>query len=55
MATSYLDKTGLSYFWGKIKNYVNNAIKITGIKGDAEESYRTGNVNITASDIGALP
>lgn len=27
---------------------------ITGIKGDAESSYRTGQVNLTASNIGAL-
>ena len=24
MATKYLDHTGLSYFWGKIKAYVHN-------------------------------
>ena len=28
---------------------------ITGIKGDAETTYRTGNVNITPANIGALP
>lgn len=27
---------------------------ITGVKGNAENSYRTGNVNLTASNIGAL-
>lgn len=26
---------------------------VTGVKGDAESSYRTGNVNLTPSDIGA--
>ena len=28
--------------------------KITGVKGNAESSYRTGNVNITAANIGAV-
>lgn len=28
---------------------------ITGVKGDSESSYRKGNVNITASNIGAAP
>ena len=28
---------------------------VTGVKGAAETSYRTGNVNITAENIGALP
>lgn len=28
---------------------------VTGVKGASESSYRTGNVNITASDVGALP
>lgn len=28
---------------------------VTGVKGNAESSYRTGNVNITAGNIGALP
>lgn len=28
---------------------------VTGIKGNAESSYRRGNVNITAGNIGALP
>lgn len=49
----YLDNTGLSYFWQKIKAYVANAVKVTGVKGEKEVSYRTGNVNITASNIGA--
>jgi hypothetical protein len=54
---SYLDETGLAYFWGKIKTYVNNAIQsigaLTGVKGDAESTYRTGNVNLTPADIGS--
>ena len=28
---------------------------ITGIKGDSESTYRTGNVNITPANIGAIP
>lgn len=28
---------------------------VTGVKGDAELTYRTGNVNLTAANIGALP
>ena len=28
---------------------------VTGVKGDAEATYRTGNVNLTAANIGALP
>ena len=28
---------------------------VTGVKGSAETEYRTGNVNITAEDVGAVP
>ena len=28
---------------------------VTGVKGDAESTYRTGQVNLTAANIGALP
>lgn len=28
---------------------------VTGVKGNAETNYRKGNVNITASDVGAIP
>lgn len=28
MANSYLDKTGLSYFWNKIKTYMNDAFPL---------------------------
>lgn len=34
-------------------NIVNSGV--TGVKGDAEDDYRTGQVNITAENIGALP
>jgi len=26
---------------------------VTGVKGDAESTYRTGNVNLTAANVGA--
>lgn len=32
--------------------FVTNAVKVTGVKGNSESSYRTGNVNITAANIG---
>jgi len=54
MAKTYLDETGLATLWGKIKTYVTNAVKVTGVKGDAETSYRTGNVNLTAANVGAV-
>lgn len=50
----YLDNTGLQYFWGKIKEYVASAVKVTGVKGNSESSYRTGNVNITPANVGAV-
>ena len=52
----YLDNDGLGYFWGKVKAYVQQQIQaigaITGVKGDAESAYRTGNVNLTPANIG---
>lgn len=53
MAKKYLDDTGLGVLWDKIKSYVTNSIKVTGVKGDKEGSYRTGNVNLTPTNIGA--
>lgn len=32
-----------------------NTQTVTGVKGNAESSYRTGNVNLTPANIGALP
>ncbi|MCI8527740.1 MAG: BppU family phage baseplate upper protein [Lachnospiraceae bacterium] len=32
-----------------------NTQSITGVKGNAESSYRTGNVNLTPNNIGAVP
>lgn len=79
MAKEYLDKTGLTYFWGKLKNYfqvklvsgtniktINNESllgsgnisissgAVSGVKGDAESTYRTGNVNLTPANVGAI-
>lgn len=53
MAKTYLDETGLATLWNKIKTYVSNAVKVTGVKGNSESSYRTGNVNLTAANVGA--
>lgn len=33
---------------------VNDRAGVTGVKGNAENSYRNGNVNLTPADIGAL-
>lgn len=42
--TNFLDKTGLSYFWSKIKEYIGrNASKVT-------VSVFEGNLTITAKD-----
>lgn len=46
LATSATDKVLV----GKGKTAV-----VTGVKGDTESSYRTGNVNITPANVGAVP
>lgn len=38
----------------KIQHRVIPANLVTGVKGNAESSYRTGNVNLTSANIGAL-
>ncbi len=50
--------TGLEQIW--VRHYINTKWypwvridKVTGIKGDAESTYRTGNVNLTPENIGA--
>lgn len=52
----FLDGDGLGYFWGKVKAYVQQQIQavgaLTGVKGDAESTYRTGNVNLTPANLG---
>ena len=55
MARKYLDSDGLSLLWTKIKTYITNAVKVTGVKGNAESTYKTGNVNLTADQVGAIP
>lgn len=53
MAGKYLDDDGLLYFWGKLKAYIGSTIAgVSGVKGDAEANYRTGNVNLTKGDLG---
>lgn len=48
----YLDSGGLSHLMTKIKAAI--AATVTGVKGNSESSYRTGNVNITPANIGAV-
>lgn len=62
----FLDLTGLSYFLSKLNipkktsDLVNDSgfitsadvSAVTGVKGNSESSYRTGNVNITKANIG---
>lgn len=50
MTNKYLDLTGLAHLVDKIKAL----IKVTGVKGNAESAYRTGNVNLTPGNIGAV-
>lgn len=58
MSKKYLDDSGLAYLWTKIKAYVQAQIQavgaLTGVKGNAESTYRTGNVNLTPANIGAV-
>lgn len=48
----YLNDTGLSHLMTTIKNAI--AATVTGVKGNAESSYRTGQVNLTPANIGAI-
>lgn len=46
------------YYSEQAKKYFENLEQtgtVTGIKGNSESSYRTGNVNLTAQNVGALP
>lgn len=43
-----LKSNGTSVYWGDDNN------TMTGVKGNSESSYRTGQVNITPANIGAL-
>ena len=46
--------------WSDVEDYIDNKISsssgssVTGVKGNAETSYRKGNVNLTPADIGAI-
>lgn len=53
--SKYLDYNGLAYFWSKLKTYISSISNVTGVKGNSESAYRTGNVNLTAANIGAIP
>lgn len=48
--SKYLDYDGVKRLVTKVKAL----IKVTGVKGNAESSYRTGNVNLTAANVGAF-
>lgn len=53
-----LDTTEMDLYYydnGSYSHLTNNssASTVTGVKGDEESTYRTGNVNLTCSDIGA--
>lgn len=52
-----LSLTGLSSFWAKVKAAIADIsdAMVTGVKGDAESSYRRGDVNLTPANIGASP
>lgn len=39
--------------WELVGDLDTNTQTVTGVKGNAESSYRTGNVNITAANVGA--
>lgn len=46
------------YYYQQSKNIYENfsqAGTVTGVKGNAESTYRTGNVNLTAANVGAAP
>ena len=48
----HINGSGLSHLMTKIKQAI--AATVTGVKGNAESSYRTGQVNITAANVGAV-
>ena len=43
-------------YWAQVaaQNATGNVIVVTSIKGDNETSYRSGQVNITADNVGAV-
>ena len=53
----FLDDSGLGIYDEEIKAYIQNQIPsipgaVSGVKGDAETDYRSGQVNITKANIG---
>lgn len=42
------------YYYEQARNIVTGA-SVIGVKGNNESNYRTGNVNITAENVGAIP
>ena len=44
-----IKSNGTTVYWGD-----DTTGAVTGVKGNAESTYRTGNVNITAANVGAL-
>ena len=47
--------TSETYTPATMATAIRNLGSVKGVKGDAEEDYRTGYVNISPEDIGALP
>lgn len=52
---SHNNKSVLDGITSELVQKWSNGSSLTGIKGDAEKNYRTGNVNLTSENIGALP
>lgn len=52
---SHNNKSVLDGITSELVQKWSNGSSLTGIKGDAEKNYRTGNVNLTPENIGALP
>lgn len=48
------DIDNAKYYYNKCKEIATGA-SVIGVKGEKEASFRTGNVNITASNVGAVP
>lgn len=48
------DIDNAKYYYEQARNIVIGA-SVIGVKGNNETDYRTGNVNLTAGDIGAIP
>lgn len=46
MATKYLDSTGLTYFWSKIKAWVGNYVKITSSTGKDTITAGTNSIDV---------